>query len=118
MGKELSFEDIGSVVVTLRAETGVEKGHAVGLSGKERVGVPAANGQVCGVVLDVAEDGMASVQVKGFATVAYSGSVTPGWVSLTANGSGGVQKAGADAAGHECLLVSTDPVSRTAVILL
>lgn len=116
--KELSFEEIGSVVVTMRAESGVERGHAVGMAGKERVSVQALNGQVCGVVLDLTEDGMASVQVKGFVTMSYSGSVTPGWVSLVANGSGGIQKAGAGVTGHECLLISSDPAARTAVVLL
>ena len=116
--KEISFEDIGGVVVTIRAEGAVAKGKVVGMASKERVGVPAANEGVCGVALDVARDGVASVQVRGFATVAYSGSLQPGWVSLVANGSGGVQKAGTGVTGHEFLLVSSDPQSRTAVILL
>ena len=60
------------------------------------------------------EAGLAAVQVAGFATVAVSGSVGVGYVSLCADGQGGV-KAGS---GREYLVVSVDENAGTAVIML
>lgn len=116
--KELSFEDIGGMVVTLRAKGDVTRGCVVGVTGRESVGIPEPDGGICGVVQDLAGDGLVSVQMKGFVSVPYTGNVQPGWVSLVANGSGGVQKAGAGVTGHDFLLVSSDSQQRTAVILL
>lgn len=115
----ISFEEIGGVVATFYADWDVQRGHVVGLSGQKKVGVMAEGQAVCGVALEVSQDGMACVQVRGFATLEYSGEgVAPGWVALVSDGSGGVRKAGAGEAGQERLVVETDPAAMTAVVLL
>ena len=57
--------------------------------------------------------GHAAVQVKGFVTVSCTGSLTPGWAVLCADGKGGVQAAAAgsddgEPVGVEALVISAD----------
>ena len=97
--KKVSFEEIGAVVATFLAGENAKKGQMVGLSAGDTV------------------DGVASVQVSGFARVPCSDAgVTPGWVTLTADGTGGVKKAASG--GREYLVVSADADAQTAVVLL
>lgn len=129
MSKKVSFEEIGCVTATFLAGEGVKKGMAVNVAAEATVNVCTEGSPFCGVVLDTAADGVASVQVGGFATLPVSGEgVAPGWVELTADGLGGVKavtvqesqsetKSTAEA-GRTLLVVSCDETAGTAVVLL
>ena len=108
----VSFEEIGRLAVTF-AQSGCQGGQVCKVSANGTVAPCAAGDKFCGVVEGV-RGGVAAVQVAGFATVAVSGSVGVGYVSLCADGQGGV-KAGQ---GREYLVVSVDENAGTAVIML
>ena len=130
MSKRVSFEEIGGVMATFLAGEGVKKGQMVTIAAGSTVGACVEGGAFCGVALDVAEDGAASVQVRGFAQVPVSGEgVAPGWTALTADGLGGLKAAGAAAGqgqesraaeeeSRELLVVCVDEDAGTAVVLL
>ena len=108
----VSFEDIGRLPVTFGQE-GCEGGMVCKVGGNG-LAVPCADGdKFCGIVEHV-RGNHAAVQVAGFAEVACTGAVTVGYVTLCADGQGGV-KAGA---GREYLVVSVDENAKTAVIKL
>lgn len=91
----ISYEAIGQVVVTCRADESTVEGQVVKLSSNDTVTACAAGDQICGVAVCVAEDGFAAVHVKGFVTVPCDdATVTAGHMSLTADGNGGVKAAG------------------------
>ena len=108
----VSFEEIGRMAVTF-AQDGCETGQVCKVAGNGTVAPCAAGEKFCGLVEGVRGD-YAAVQVAGFATVAVSGSVGVGYVSLCADGQGGV-KAGS---GREYLVVQVDEADGTAVIML
>ena len=115
--KKVSFEEIGAVAATFLAGENAKKGQMVTLSAADTVDGCSAGGRFCGLALDVTGDGAACVQVSGFAQVPCSDAgVTPGWVALAADGTGGVKKAASG--GREYLVVSTDTAGETAVVLL
>ena len=89
---KISFEDIGSVVATFLADSGVKGGQVVKLTGNGQVGPCSAGDAFCGVALEP-RAGLAAVQVKGFVTVSCTGSLTLGWTALAADGKGGVKAA-------------------------
>ncbi len=104
----VSFEGIGEVMATFYAQDGVERGQVVKVNGESSVSVCAAGERFDGVAVS-ARDGFAGVQVGGFAELPCEDStVAVGRVSLTADGKGGVKKAGAGDTGHEYLVVSVD----------
>ena len=106
----VSFEEIGRLAVTF-AQDGCESGAVCKVSANGTVAPCAAGDKFCGLVEGI-RGGAAAVQVVGFARVRVSGSVNVGYVSLCADGTGGV-KAGT---GREYLVVSVD--ADTAVIKL
>ena len=67
--KQISYEEIGGVVATFLAGEGAKKGQVVGISTADTVDGCAADGKFCGLALDVTGDGVAAVQVSGFAQV-------------------------------------------------
>lgn len=106
MRGKVSFEGIGEVNATFYAADGVEAGQVVKLSGDSTAAPCAAGERFCGVAVSV-KTGYAAVQVAGFAEVPCTdGAVAPGWVSLTADGAGGVKKAGDGDAGGEHLVAA------------
>ena len=106
----VSFEEIGRLAVTF-AHTGCESGQVCKLSSDGKAVPCGAGDKFCGIV-ESTRGGFAAVQVEGFATVSVSGAVDVGYVSLCADGNGGV-KAGS---GREYLVVSVN--ADTAVIKL
>ena len=105
---KFSFEDIGAVVATFACAEDVSGGKVVKLTGNGTVGLCAAKDKFCGVAMEPRKGG-AAVQVKGFVTVSCTGSLTPGWVNLEADGSGGVQAAAEG--GVPALVVSASETS-------
>ena len=89
---KISFEDIGAVVATCQVEEDVAGGQVVKMTGNGKVGPCADGDRFCGVTMQPRCD-IAGVQFKGFMTVGCTGSLTPGWAVLAADGSGGVKAA-------------------------
>ena len=112
---KVSFEGIGARTATFACEDGVKAGQVVKITGPGKVGACAAGDRPCGVVQSV-RDGFAAVQVGGFATVAVDGTLAGGWVSLAADGTGGMAAPGAGKTGTEYLVAAAD--SGSAVLLL
>lgn len=105
MSGKVSFEGIGEMSATFYAQEGVKVGQVVKLSGADTVGPCAAGDRFCGVAESVRE-GCAGVRLGGFVELACEDTgVTVGYVKLAADGSGGVKKAAASAAGQEYLVV-------------
>ena len=108
----VSFEEIGRLSVTFM-QSGCVGGQVCKVSGNGMV-APCADGEkFCGVAEHI-RGGHAAVQVAGFAQVNVTGAVGVGYVSLCADGTGGV-KAGE---GKEYLVVSVNENAKTAVIKL
>ena len=109
---DFSFEDIGAVAATFQVSGEVKGGQVVKVSVSRTVAPCTAGDKFCGVALEPRAGG-AAVQVKGFVTVTCTGTLTPGWALLAADGKGGVQAAAAgsddaDPVGVEVLVVSAD----------
>ena len=112
---KISFEGIGEKVATFEAKSGLERGKVCKVTAAAEVGGCGAGDRFCGVALGVSEE-LAAVQVGGFVTVGYSGTVVAGFTKLSADGSGGVK---ADAAGGtEYLVVDVDTAAKLATVLL
>ena len=108
----VSFEEIGRLSVTF-AQENCAGGQVCKVSGNGTVAPCAAGDKFCGVAEHV-RGNHAAVQVAGFAEAAVSGSLSAGYVSLCADGKGGV-KAGS---GREYLVVSVDENAHTAIFML
>ena len=109
---DFSFEDIGAVAATFQVSGEVKGGQVVKVSASRTVAPCTAGDKFCGVALEPRAGG-AAVQAKGFVTVTCTGTLTPGWALLAADGKGGVQAAAAgsddaDPVGVEVLVVSAD----------
>lgn len=112
----VSFEGMGELVVTCKAEAGVTKGAAVRMVDSGVVGACAAGDRFCGVAVSVSEDGYAAVQLGGLVKVAWKGEApAPGYNAMSADATGGVK---VDEAGGEVLVVAVDETEGTAVIRL
>ena len=108
----VSFEEIGRLSVTF-AQENCAGGQVCKVSGNGMVAPCAEGERFCGVAEHI-RGGHAAVQVAGFAQVNVTGTVGVGYVSLCADGNGGV-KAGS---GREHLVVSVNEAAMTAVIKL
>ena len=108
MRSKVSFEGVGEVAATFYAAEGVKAGEVVRVCGDATVGPCGAGERFDGAALSL-RGGCAGVQTGGFAAVRCSDStVTVGYVSLTADGGGGVRKAGDGDEGTEFLVVADD----------
>ncbi len=115
--KQISFESIGAVVATFQCGDDIAMGEVVMVTDSDTVEASSTSGAFCGVALsDEEENGYVAVQVGGFATVSYTGTVAKGFVTLAADGSGGVKTV--TSGGREHLVVSVDSTEGTAVIRL
>lgn len=105
MSSKVSFEGIGEVTATFYAADGVKSGDMVKLTGDSMVAGCAAGERFCGVCVS-AGDGYAAVQVGGMMeAVCDDSTVSAGYVTLTADGAGGVKKAGSGDSGDEYLVI-------------
>ena len=112
--KKISFDDIGQVLATFEADSGVEAGQVVKVTGSGQVGPCSAGDLFCGVALSGGP--FAGVQVGGFVEVSATGTVALGWTKLAADGQGGVQAAASG--GREYLVVEADSAAGKAVLYL
>ena len=110
----VSFKGIGQCCATFMGEA-LEEGCVVKVSAAGTVAQCEADEAFLGVVI-CAEEDAATVQVGGFAQVKYSGSAPAvGFVSLVADGKGGVQSG---EGGKKVWVVDKDETEQTAMILL
>lgn len=114
MGKQVSYGEIGSVVASFFASN-VAVGQVVEVTANDTVAVPASGKSFSGVVIGVSDDGMAAVQVKGFATVMTDKDVDAGKVILVTDDDGTVAEG---TSGTSYMVVTSDNTAGTAVILL
>jgi hypothetical protein len=111
----IAFDGIREVVVTFLATEDTKAGDLVKISDQGTVSPCKAGETFFGQVLSLEED-TAAVQMGGFVTVnCASGCPALGYVTLAADGAGGVKTA---STGKNTLVVSTDPNALTAVIYL
>ena len=111
---KVSFEQVGSLMVTFFAEEGVKDGQVVKVSANGTVAPCAQGDSFCGVA-GVCRNGAVGVQVDGFVKVAATLPLSLGRVALVADGKGGVM---AGEGGVWSLVVDVDTVAKTAVICL
>lgn len=110
----ISYEEIGHVSVTFPAGTGTA-GKVCKLDSSGKAAACSVGERFCGIVEHVGSAG-AAVQIHGFAVVSYTGTAfVPGYVNLSANGSGGVKS---DENGTSYLVARVDTAAKTAVIEL
>ncbi len=104
----ISYEGIGHLAVTFPAGSCVAgKVCKIGTDGK--AATCAAGDKLCGVTESV-NGSQAGVQIHGFVTVDYTGTApTAGYVSLCADGNGGVKTG----AGREYLVTAVDTAAKT-----
>ena len=113
----VSYEGIGQWAATF-ACGGVREGQVVKVSENGTVSACGAGDSFCGVALAVSRDGAAcTVALGGVVTAGYSGNTVPtaGWVSLAADGSGGVKAA---ESGRSYLAVDVDSAAKTVTFVL
>jgi len=98
--------------VTFLAASGVtadNQGHVGKVSAAKTVDVCEAEDVFYGVVDGVDEDnGILSLERKGLNDVAYTGTITPGWKELVANGAGGVKAPTTAGTGRYCHVVDVN----------
>lgn len=90
---KFSFEGIGQEVVTFMADENAENGCPVKVSENMKVS-PCADGNVFAGIAISGDDGAKAVVIRGYVTAAYTGTAPAlGYVTLAANGAGGVKAA-------------------------
>ena len=112
--KEINFDGIGEVVVTMGVNADMGPGMVVRMVESDWVTPGLDRQDFVGVLLNV-NGYYGSVQIKGFATVPYTGDMAPGWRKLVTNGMNGVRM---DDEGERYLVVRINEDEKTAVILL
>ncbi len=111
----VAFDGIGAVMATFLTEEDVTGGEVVKVTANGTVGLCSEGDAFFGVAL-VPTDGAAAVQVSGFMTVhCDSGVPALGYVTLCADGNGGIKTA---ASGTAVQVVAVDETNLTAVIYL
>lgn len=111
----ISYEQIGHLSVTFPAD-GCKEGAVCKINSAGKAAACSAGDGFIGVAESV-NGTQAGVQIAGFAKIAYSGSSTPtpGYVKLSADGSGGVK---VDTAGVGYWVVRVDSTAKTLIVKL
>lgn len=113
----VAFQGIETLVVTFRTE-GVTAGKPAAMSANETVTDAADATAPVGLVLNQ-RGKLAAVQVKGFARMPYSGTAPGlGFVSLVADGQGGLRTAASSESGRSCLVVQVDETNHEVGVFL
>lgn len=111
----ISFHGIGQECATFLSTNAVE-GQVIKMSDRGVVAACNDGDDFCGVAMCCRDDAC-SVQVKGFITVGYTGTVPAvGWSTLCANGTGGVKSA--STGGRAYLVADADTTAKTVTIML
>lgn len=113
----ISFDGIGQWAATFSCQN-VREGDLVKISENGTVDVCADGDAFCGQAVSVSGcSDTCSVQLGGFITAGYSGSTVPhpGWVTLSADGCGGVK---VSSAGRSYLAADVDFAAKTITFAL
>ena len=111
----ISYEGAGQLCVIMRRDEDVTAGIPCVVTKNDCVSIADAEDQFAGVVANV-NGSLASVIVRGFVTVAYSGpNPTAGICKLLADGNGKVMKSDA---GRDYLVTCVDMAGKTVTFLL
>jgi len=102
----ISYEEMGQVVVTCKADENVNEGCVVCMDENDTVTACAAGKGVCGVALHVSGDGYAAVQIKGMVSVACASGVKPGLLKITAQDGVSIKAAGEADEGRDVLVMN------------
>ena len=87
----VSFQGFHETAATFDVSGALSEGTPVKMSGNGEVSACAAGDNFCGAALAVRE-GLATVQLGGYAVLSYSGTApTVGYNTLVADGAGGVK---------------------------
>lgn len=109
------LDGYGRNEVTLNSEENVNKGSTVALTDSYTVGLAVDGSAFIGICTHK-EKNCASVLLKGFAELPYTGEAPAvGYCKLSANGAGGVKK---DTNGREILVAGVDTTAMTIGIIL
>ena len=119
----VSFHGIGQWFATFLAPAVGEgetckttEGTVVKIGAAGTIAACAAGDAFCGVIAAGGKDGLCSVQLGGFVTLPYTGTVPAlGLSALAADGNGGVQSL---ETGREYWVVASDEAAQTVTILL
>lgn len=111
----ISYEQIGRLSVTFPAGD-CKKGEVCKINSSGKADACSAGDPFLGVT-EAVNGSQAAVQLAGFAELAYSGSSTPtpGYLKLSADGSGGVK---VDTAGAGFWVAGVDSVRKTMIVKL
>ena len=102
----ISYEEIGQVVVTCMADETVQAGSVVCMAENDKVSACTDGQVVCGVALHVSGDGYAAVQIKGMVSLPCTDTgVKPGLMKIVAQDGTSV-KAAAGETGREVLVMN------------
>ena len=109
----ISFGGIGEMAVTFEATSDVQAGCPVKMSDNGKVTSCDEEDQLIGVAVYVSKDHFATVQVKGYVSLPYSGETAPsvGFGQLSADGEGGVASDSTN--GREYLIIDVDTTAET-----
>ena len=117
---DIDFTGIGVEAITLLAEaslTAADEGKVAKISTEKEAGPCDAEDVFYGVISKYDQGGgVVALDRKGFKTVAYTGSIAPGYKELVANGAGGVKAPATPGAGRMYYVVSVDAGSGTLVM--
>ncbi len=113
----VSFEGIGlDGTTTFLKGAGVtvaNENHVGKLSGAQTIDVCDAEDVFYGVIGKVDEESsILALERRGFNDVSYSGTITPGWKELVADGSGGVKEPASAGTGRMFHVVEADDTAK------
>ena len=112
----VSFQGFDKQLATFEAASTVKPGVPVKMSANGQVTLCGAADVPCGVAVQV-RDGYASVQLRGYVRMTYTGSLSLGRQLIVAD-SGGKIKASANTSGISVLVTDLDSSTSTAGIIL
>jgi len=111
----VSFNGIGEMAVTFEATAGLKAGDPVKMADNCKVTSCSAGDRMCGVALFVSEDEFATVQMKGYTCMEYTGTdPVIGYGCFVADGNGKIKvDSAAEKTGSEYLIVDVDTAAKT-----
>ena len=117
---DVDFTGIGVEAITLLAEsslTTADEGKVAKISDEKEAGLCTAEDVFYGVISKYDEGGgVVALDRKGFKTVSYAGVITPGYIELVADGTGGVKEPTTPGTGRMFHVVSVDSTNSVLVL--
>ena len=112
----ISYKGFNDKQLTFKASGTITENTPVKLSANDTVSACSSGDDFAGIASQV-RNGLAAVQMSGAATLPYSGTTAPtvGYISLVADGDGGVKVPASG--GKEVLAVSVDTTAETVTFI-